>query len=93
MTLSEKFLMSVVKTEENQMQETASMLIVIKHPYAYLQQEMEAMFEKRDNVKVLLDRRKTCRNTRFVPVIQERRKMGCMENRKEMVKVICNIQN
>jgi hypothetical protein len=83
--------MSIVGTNEIQDQENASVLVVIREPFAYLQKEMEEAFKDRQNIRIITDRRKGNRKLKEYPFGHEIRRTYRRTSDEEMAQVIIHI--
>jgi len=64
------------------------MTIVIRRPYAHLENELRNAFKGRDDVKVIVDRRFGERRKKQKSVSAERRKADRRSQKEELVEVI-----
>lgn len=68
-----RFLLRIARATNPPERGTGMMSIIIRRPYAHLEQELCRAFEGQEDVKVIVDRRYDERRTSQQPVAMERR--------------------
>lgn len=69
-------------------EDAGTMTVVIRRPYAHLENELRNTFKERDDVKVILDRRYGERRRKQQPAAIERRKADRRRSKEELVEVV-----
>lgn len=66
----------------------ARIRLVLRRPYAYLENRVRQMFEGRADVEVIVDRRRGERRRGDRPVPEERRRAGRRKSREEILEMV-----
>jgi predicted GIY-YIG superfamily endonuclease len=83
------FIMTIAKKAKLSEENAGMTTIVIRRPYAHLENELRNTFKGRDDVKVIVDRRFRERRKKEKPVAGEQRKSDRRRQKKEeLVEVI-----
>ena len=82
-----EFLMKITKATDSPEEGPGMMSIIVQRPYAYLEKELCGTFEGQEDVKVLVDRRRSERRTRTQTVELERRHADRRRPKEELVEV------
>jgi len=82
------FLMRIAKATSPRKKGTGMMSIIIRRPYACLENKLCSTFEGKEDVKVIVDRRYGERRTRTQSVESERRRADRRGSKEELVEVL-----
>ncbi len=88
MRLPAGFLLRIAKATQLEDEEYRRMSIIIRQPYAHLEEELRNTFEGQKDVSVILDRRFDDRRTITQPVETDRRKSDQRAQKEELVQVV-----
>ncbi len=88
MTTPSGILLKVTKSFSPQEGTDGITYVVVKRPFAHLFREMERIFEKEQNVRVVLDGRNGDRRKRAGSAASERRRKNRRSKREAMVEII-----
>ena len=88
MRLPAGFLLRIAKATQLSDEEHRRMDIIIRQPYAHLEEELRTTFEGQKDVNVILDRRFDDRRAITQPVETDRRKSGRRMQKEELVQVV-----
>lgn len=88
MRLPAGFLLRIAKATQRPNEEYRRMDIIIRQPYAHLEEELHKTFEGQKDVSVILDRRHNHRRTCTKPVPNDRRQSGRRIPKEELVEVV-----
>ena len=88
MRLPAGFLLRIAKATQLEEHKFRRMSIIIRQPYAQLEEELQKTFEGQKDVSVILDRRFEDRRTIPQPVAQDRRTTNRRVQKEELVKVV-----
>ena len=64
------------------------MLLIVRRPYGHLEERLRRVFEGRDDIVVIPDRRSSDRRARGRPVQDERRRAERRSRKEEMLEVV-----
>lgn len=65
--------------------------VIIRRPYAHLEDELGRTFERQKDIKVVVDRRYAERRTRQRPIPLERRQADRRRPKEELVEVVMSV--
>ncbi len=88
MRLPAGFLLRIAKATQLEDEEYRKMSIIIRQPYAHLEEELLKTFEGQEDVSVILDRRFDDRRAITQPVETDRRKSDQRTQKEELVQVV-----
>ncbi len=88
MRLPVGFLLRIAKATQLQDEEYRQMSIIIRQPYAHLEEELRKTFKRQKDVSVILDRRFDDRRAITQPVETDRRKSDQRTKKEELVQVV-----
>src|SRR2546428_11624697 len=79
------FVLTVLGMTEGSGHNSASMRLIVKRPYAHLEDRLRRAFEEREDVEVIVDRRRGQRRMSDRPVQAEQRRTDRRTPREEVV--------
>jgi hypothetical protein len=82
------FIVTVLGVTEGSWQNPARMLLIVRRPYAHLEERLRRAFEGRADVEVLPDRRRGERRRSPRTVDEERRRVERRTSKEEIVEVV-----
>ena len=82
------FLMRITKATTVTQRGVEKMFIVIRRPYAYLEEELSTEFRGQEDVRVMVDRRIAERRKRRQQVSLERRQADRRGTKEELVHIV-----
>jgi len=82
------FVVTVLGVTEGSWQNPARMLLIVRRPYAHLEERLRRAFEGRADVDVLPDRRRGERRRDVRTVEAERRRVERRTSKEEIVEVV-----
>ena len=88
MRLPAGFLLRIAKATQLEAEEFRKMSIIIRQPYAHLEEELLTAFEGQEDVSVILDRRFDERRTITQSVAKDRRELDRRAQKEELVQVV-----
>ena len=88
MRLPTGFLLRIAKATQLKDEEYRKMSIIIRQPYAHLEEELLKTFEGQEDVSVILDRRYGDQRTSKQPVVKDRRQSDRRIPKEELVEVV-----
>ena len=91
MSFLPKFLMRVTMVTNSSEKRCGTTSIVIRRPYAHLENELRSVFKWEEDVKVILDRRYEERRKSQQPVTLERRAAEQRRQKQDLVDVVISI--
>lgn len=84
-------LIRILKSKPASDKGTEKMSIIIRRPYAHLEEELIRIFNGQADVTVIVDRRYTERRTKKEPYPSERRRLERRRMKEELVEVVISI--
>ncbi len=88
MRLPAGFLLRIAKSTQLEDGEYKRMSIIIRQPYAHLEEELRNTFEGQKDVSLILDRRYGDQRTSKQPVAKDRRQSDRRIPKEELVEVV-----
>jgi hypothetical protein len=88
MEFTPAFIVAVLGVTEGSWQNPARMLLIVRRPYAHLEERLRRAFEGRTDVEVLPDRRRGDRRLNARTVAEERRLAERRTLKEEIVEVV-----
>ena len=88
MRLPAGFLLRITKATQLEDEEYRQMSIIIRQPYAHLEEELRKTFEGQKDVSIILDHRYGDRRTSMQPVETDRRQSDRRIQKEELVEVV-----
>ena len=82
------FIVTVLGVTEGSWQNPARMLLIVRRPYAHLEERLRRAFQGRGDVEVLPDRRRGERRRNPRTVEEERRRVERRTSKEEIVEVV-----
>lgn len=82
------FVLSVLAVTEGSGQSRARMRMIVRRPYAYLEDRLRKAFEGRRDIEVIADRRRGERRRSDRPVQEERRRAERRTSNEEILQVV-----
>ena len=82
------FIVTVLGVTEGSWQNAARMLLIVRRPYAHLEERLRRAFQGRGDVEVLPDRRRGERRRNPRTVEEERRRVERRTSKEEIVEVV-----
>ena len=88
MEFAPTFLLSVLGIAGGARPNAARMLLIVRRPYAYLEDRLRRAFEGRDDAQILADRRRSQRRMSDRSVQVERRRADRRTDKEEILEVV-----
>ena len=82
------FVMRVLGVTEGLRHNPGRMLLIVRRPYAHLEDRLRRAFEGREDVVVIPDRRRGDRRARARPIQEERRRVDRRSRQEEILEVV-----
>jgi len=82
------FVMRMFTVTEGLRHNPGRMLLIVRRPYGHLEERLRRVFEGRDDIVVIPDRRRSDRRTSARPVQDERRRAERRSRKEEMLEVV-----
>ncbi len=82
------FVLRMLSVTEGLRHNPGRMLLIVRQPYAHLEDRLRRAFEGRDDIVVIRDRRRRDRRTSAGPVQDERRRAERRSRKEEMLEVV-----
>ena len=82
------FLLRINKAAKKADEEAGMTSIIIRQPYADLEEELRNTFERQEDVRVLVERRRSERRTTQQPVAMDRRRADRRRRNEELVNIV-----
>ena len=82
------FVLSILGLTEAAGHNPARMLLIVRRPYAHLEDRLRRAFEEREDVEVIVDRRRGQRRMSDRPVQAEQRRTDRRTPREEMLEIL-----
>ena len=82
------YLIRILKSSQGSGEGTEKMCIIIRRPYAYLEDEFKRIFTDQGDVTVKVDRRYEERRTKKETYPSERRRTDRRKSKEELVEVV-----
>lgn len=82
------FVLSILGVAGGAAQNPARMLLIVRRPYAYLEDRLRKAFEGRRDIEVIADRRRGERRRSDRPVQEERRRAERRTSNEEILQVV-----
>ena len=88
MEFTPTFVLTVLGMTEGSGHNPARMRLIVKRPYAHLEDRLRRAFEEREDVEVIVDRRRGQRRMSDRPVQAEQRRTDRRTPREEMLVIL-----
>jgi len=82
------FVMRMFTVTEGLRHNPGRMLLIVRRPYGHLEERLRRVFEGRDDIVVIPDRRRSDRRASARPVQDERRRAERRSRKEEMLEVV-----
>ena len=82
------FVVRMVSVTEGLRHNPGRMLLIVRRPYGHLEERLRRVFEGRDDIVVIPDRRSSNRRASARPVQDERRRADRRSRKEEMLEVV-----
>ena len=82
------FVVRMLSVPEGLRHNPGRMLLIVRQPYGHLEERLRRVFEGRDDIVVIPDRRRSDRRTGARPVQDERRRAERRSRKEEMLEVV-----
>jgi len=82
------FVVRMLSVTEGLRHNPGRMLLIVRRPYGHLEERLRRVFEGRDDIVVITDRRSSNRRGSARPVQDERRRADRRSRKEEMLEVV-----
>ena len=82
------FVVRMLSVTEGLRHNPGRMLLIVRRPYGHLEERLRRVFEGRDDIVVIPDRRSSNRRASARPVQDERRRADRRSRKEEMLEVV-----
>lgn len=82
------FVLRMLSVTEGLKHNPGRMLLIVRQPYGHLEERLRRVFEGRDDIVVIPDRRSSNRRASARPVQDERRRAERRSRKEEMLEVV-----
>jgi len=82
------FVLRILSVTEGLRHNPGRMLLIVRRPYGHLEERLRRVFEGRDDIVVIPDRRRSDRRASARPVQDERRRAERRSRKEEMLEVV-----
>ena len=82
------FVVRMLSVTESLSHNPGRMLLIVRRPYAQLEERLRRAFEGRDDIVVIPDRRRSDRRTSARPIQDERRRAERRSRKEEVLDVV-----
>jgi len=82
------FVIRMLSVTEGLRHNPGRMLLIVRRPYGHLEERLRRVFEGRDDIVVIPDRRSSNRRASARPVQDERRRADRRSRKEEMLEVV-----
>jgi hypothetical protein len=88
MEFTPAFVLTVLGMAEGSGHNSARMRLIVKRPYAHLEDRLRRAFEGREDIEVIVDRRRGQRRMSDRPVQAEQRRTDRRTSREEILEIL-----
>ena len=82
------FVIRMLSVTEGLRHNPGRMLLIVRRPYGHLEERLRRVFEGRDDIVIIPDRRSSNRRASARPVQDERRRADRRSRKEEMLEVV-----